>query len=290
MAEKERDPGLITSTGLGLSESSWLDTHFEACRPEYEAQLRAVGIRPGWRVLDAASGAGSYLPWIADLVGPEGQLAALDLTPENVAIVERRLAAWALPCPVEVGVGNVTALPYPDGYFDAVWFANTAQYLSADEFRTALGEFRRVVRPGGLVSVKDTTSHEYCSLPPFLLSRLKATIGMVDDPTGQQWSAWIVRTPLLRRWLERAGLENVWQRGIMIERWAPYESVERQLLLDIVPYCVAMAAQYGMPAEDQAAWARANDPSSAAHPANDPEGYFVEGNVLAVGRVPGGLS
>ncbi len=72
-----------------LSETGWLDTHFEACRPEYEAQLRAVGIQPGWRVLDAASGAGSFLPWLADIVGPGGQLAALDLTPENVTTVEQ---------------------------------------------------------------------------------------------------------------------------------------------------------------------------------------------------------
>ncbi len=182
-------------------------------------------------------------------------------------------------------MGNVIALPYPDDHFDAVWFANTAQYLSEDDFLTALGEFRRVVRPGGLVAVKDSTSHEYCSLPPFLIWRLKATIGMAADATGRQWSSWVVRTPLLRRWLERVGLENVWQRGTLIERWAPYSAAERQLLLDIMPYCAAMAAQYHMSAADQAAWARVSDPASPEHPANDPEGYFVEGNVLAVGRV-----
>ncbi|CAA9556724.1 MAG: hypothetical protein AVDCRST_MAG18-735 [uncultured Thermomicrobiales bacterium] len=56
---------------------------------------------------------------------------------------------------MEAQVGRVLALPYPDASFDAVWFANTSQYLTDDELMTALAEFRRVVRPGGLVAVKE---------------------------------------------------------------------------------------------------------------------------------------
>ena len=89
--------------------------------------MRAVGIEPGWRVLDAACGSGSFLPWLAELVGPRGSLAALDLAPDNVALVERRVAGVVLPCPVEARVGTVLALPYPDAAFDAAWFANTTQ-------------------------------------------------------------------------------------------------------------------------------------------------------------------
>ncbi len=89
-------PDHASSTGHGMASGDWLDTHFEAARPEYEAQVRAVGIQPGWRVLDAASGSGSFLPWLAELVGPDGRLAALDLAPDNVALVERRLAGWHL--------------------------------------------------------------------------------------------------------------------------------------------------------------------------------------------------
>jgi len=88
-----------TSTGVANSAADWLDDHFEYARPEYEAQLCAVGIQPGWRVLDAACGAGSFLPWIADLVGPSGNIAALDLTPENVAVV------CGTECVVSVNLG-----------------------------------------------------------------------------------------------------------------------------------------------------------------------------------------
>ena len=46
------------STGHILADAGWLGTHFEACRPEYEAMLRSVGLQPGWRVLDAGCGSG----------------------------------------------------------------------------------------------------------------------------------------------------------------------------------------------------------------------------------------
>ena len=58
----------VSSTGQVGTAGGFLDTHFEACRPEYEAMIRSVGLQPGWRVLDAACGGGSYLPLISALV------------------------------------------------------------------------------------------------------------------------------------------------------------------------------------------------------------------------------
>jgi SAM-dependent methyltransferase len=276
-----------TSTGFANSEADWLDTHFQLARPEYEAQVRAVGIRPGWRVLDAACGSGGYLPWLAELVGPDGRLAALDLTPENAATVEGRVAALALPCPVAVRLGDVTALPYPDAAFDAVWFANTSQYLSDDQLRAALAEFRRVVRPGGLVAAKDSTGPiPFYPLPPLLLLRLLEAAGRSADGMGDLVRIGTGRTPFLRRWLEGAGLTAVWQRLTPIERWAPFTPLERQMAVECVGLFADLAARCDLSEEDRAAWARASDLASPAHLANAPDGYMHEGNVLAVGRVP----
>ncbi len=145
-----RDPrrAHATAGGHAVSAAGWLDAHFEACRPEYEAILGGVGIEPGWRVLDAGCGGGNFLPRLAGLVGPTGAVAAVDLAPDNVAAVRARLAALALPCPVEVGVGSLLRLPYPDAHFDAAWCANVLMYLTDDELPAALAELRRVVRLG----------------------------------------------------------------------------------------------------------------------------------------------
>lgn len=62
-----------TSTGHALSAAAWLDAHYLAAQPEYEAMLRSAGFQRGWRVLDAGCGGGSYLPLLAEMVGPHGQ-------------------------------------------------------------------------------------------------------------------------------------------------------------------------------------------------------------------------
>lgn len=125
-------------------------------------------------------------------------------------MVEQRVAGWSLPCAVETQVGDVTALPYPDAHFDAVWFANTAQYLGDDQLLATLAEFRRVVRPGGLVAVKESTGPiPLHPLPPLLQLRVLAAAGRADDAIGGLVRIGTGRTPFLRRWLERAGLVAV---------------------------------------------------------------------------------
>lgn len=273
-----------SSTGQTFTGAAWLDDHFETARPEYEAQLRAVGIRPGWRVLDAACGAGSFLPWLAELVGPTGRLAALDLAPDNVAVVERRVAAAALPCPVEARAGTVLDLPYADDSFDAAWFANTSQYLTDAELATALAEFRRVVRPGGLVAVKDADGAfiSIAPAPPGLILRL------VEEGArrGPVQSAGVLRTPLLGGWLRRAGLVDVWRRATLIERSPPLDATTRRYWRGALTFFTSVAAGWDLPEADREAWEGLRDPDTLDHFLDDPDTCLIEGNVLAVGRVP----
>ncbi|QLQ04643.1 MAG: hypothetical protein HZY76_00075 [Anaerolineae bacterium] len=90
---------MTTTTSTGHAPAAaWLDAHYLAGQPEYEAVLRSAGFQAGWRVLDAGCGGGSYLPLLGDLLGPDGRLSAVDLAPENVA---RRGAdrLWPAPLP-----------------------------------------------------------------------------------------------------------------------------------------------------------------------------------------------
>jgi SAM-dependent methyltransferase len=274
-----------SSTGQVMTGAEWLDGHFEAARPEYEAQLHAVGIQPGWRVLDAACGSGSFLPWLAELVGPAGHLAALDLAPDNVALVERRLENWRLQCPAEARVGTVLRLPYADNAFDAVWFANTSQYLTDNELDTALAEFRRVVRPGGLVAVKesDATIYRAVPAPPGLMLRWFQAAA-----AGDTQAAGALRAPELPSRLRRAGLRDVWQRTTPIERAAPLGAIERRQYRDLFGFLAARAEEFELPEADQAVWARFRDPDALERFLNDPDCWLIEGNILVVGMTPNG--
>ena len=280
--------GHETSTGQALSGAGWLDVHFEACRPEYEEMLRFVGVPPGARALDAGCGSGGYLALLSDLVGPGGSVHALDLAPENVALVEERRASGELSRLSEARVGSLTQLPYPDDSFDALWCANTTQYLGDAEFETALAEFRRVVRPGGIVAVKDVDVMLARLYPadPFLFPHLCEASVRADPEDAQSRGS--LRGRELRRWLERSGIVEVRQRTTMIERWAPLRPAERRFFADWFSHLAGLAEERGVPEADLATWRSLRDPESSGSLLDRPDFYACEAQVVAVGRVPEG--
>ena len=273
-----------TATGHALSGVTWLDAHFEQSCALYAAMARAVGLEPGWRVLDAGCGPGSFLPTLAALVGPSGSLTALDLDAENLATAEGRVAASPLACLVAFRQGVVTALPFPDAAFDAVWCANVSQYLTDDQLLAALAECRRVVRSGGLVAVKesDALMHFYYPMDPAIGWR------MLDAQlrTGDVQARGVVRAAVLRRWLERAGLQEVRQQLFPEEQWAPLSPAEREGVAGMFQLFARQAERIDLPEADRAFWRAQADP---AHPdciIDRPDFYHRAGYVLAVGRVP----
>ncbi|GAA1185955.1 hypothetical protein GCM10009654_49400 [Streptomyces hebeiensis] len=271
--------GHTSSTGLGFTHHSIVDAHFRACAEPYLGLLGQAGIERGGHVLDAGCGAGDFLPHLAELVGPGGRVTAVDLAEENAGLAARRMRRARPVCPVDVRQGSVLALPYPDDSFDAVWCANTVQYLTDEELAGALAELSRVTRPGGTIAVKDMDAHLITARPgdPYLFADLFRAAGAVPGYARQ-----LLRGRELYRWLKRAGLTGVRQRTVLIEHHAPLSPAARQFY---AAACARLAALAG-PLGTGRAWEPYLDPDAAAHPLDDPDGYISEGNVLAVGTVP----
>jgi SAM-dependent methyltransferase len=104
----------------------------------------------GMRVLDAGCGYGRNLVYLlragADVFG-------VDRDPAGVAHV-RQLAAMLAPGlpPENFQVGAIEAMPFPDGFADAV-ICNSVLHFARDRehFLAMLGELWRVLRPGGML-------------------------------------------------------------------------------------------------------------------------------------------
>jgi arsenite methyltransferase len=223
-----------TTQGHAMSNSDWLDSHFEAAREAYEAAAHYASIQPGWKLLDAGAGGGSYLPLLSTLVGSSGTLDAVDLAPENVAAIRQRAAADAFNCPVTAQTGSVTALPYDDGAFDTVWCANVLQYLSDSELLAALDEFKRVVRPGGLIVIKDS------DFSAVLLGTEPRTFWHLVEAaqTHPQFGALTMaylRTVRLPQMLRRRGIELIRQKTFTHEWRQPLRPVDRGYLAASLP-------------------------------------------------------
>jgi ubiquinone/menaquinone biosynthesis C-methylase UbiE len=146
------------SAGTAISSAAGLDGHYVIAKAQYEACIADVGIQPGWRVLDAGCGNGVFLPHIAALVGATGHVAAIDHAPEAINLVREWVTRAAPAASVDARVGSIAQLPFDDTYFDCVWCANTLQYLDNDALARVLDEFKRVLKPGGLIAIKDIDS------------------------------------------------------------------------------------------------------------------------------------
>jgi arsenite methyltransferase len=111
-------------------------------------------LRAGEDVLDVGSGAGMDTLVAAQMVGPSGSVAGVDMTPEMVAKARGSVA--------EMGLGNVTIvegsaeqLPFEDASFDVV-ISNGVIDLIPDK-DAVFSEITRVLRPGGRIQLADVT-------------------------------------------------------------------------------------------------------------------------------------
>jgi ubiquinone/menaquinone biosynthesis C-methylase UbiE len=108
-------------------------------------------LRPGMRLLDCGCGPGSITLGLAEAVAP-GDVVGVDVAVRQVERARALAAARGRPN-VRFEVGSVYELPFSDGSFDAV-FAHTL-LLHVSDRPAALGEIRRVLRPGGVFGVCD---------------------------------------------------------------------------------------------------------------------------------------
>ena len=111
-------------------------------------------LRSGERVVDVGCGAGIDSLIAARMVGPDGQVVGVDMTPEMLARA-RRASDEAGAANVEFRDGYMEALPVPDGWADVV-ISNGVLNLTPDKSK-ALGEMARVLTPTGRLQIGDIT-------------------------------------------------------------------------------------------------------------------------------------
>jgi SAM-dependent methyltransferase len=173
------------------------DAFMDAMASEYErgtawTRMRLENVRvivdprPGDRVLDVGSAAGAIAHHLSTL---GCDVVGIDTSETGVQHARERYPE------LRFEVADAAALPFPDGSFDKVVAADVTEHLDDATFRGMLGECRRVLVPGGTLSIHTPN-------PKHLIERLKAhDLILRQNPThiglrtGQE----------LRGELERAG-------------------------------------------------------------------------------------
>ena len=123
----------------------------DCLRPRREI-LKELDIKSGHLILDYGCGPGSYIAALADLVGPEGKIYALDSHALAIKAVERIIARNRLTNVDTIRSQSYTALP--DNFLDRILFYDILHYPLKNAVEI-LSEFHRILKPDGLLSVRD---------------------------------------------------------------------------------------------------------------------------------------
>lgn len=151
----------------------WERPSAEMGRYATEALVDFARPRPGMQVLDVAAGSGAPALNIARRIGPAGHVIATDIMADPLLVASERARQRGLTN-VSFQRADVQALPFPDEQFDLVTCRFGVMFFP--DLPRALGEMRRVLRPGGGVAL--------LAWGPFEQSYFECTAAVVMRHTG----------------------------------------------------------------------------------------------------------
>ncbi len=154
------DHGFHFHTGRPLAgilgyDDTWLDGIPESAIGSFAGTGNPFSLgqlKPGDRVVDVGSGAGIDSLIAAKMVGPNGRVVGVDMTPAMLAKA-RQAGQEAGLDNVEFREGFGESLPVLDGWADVV-ISNGVLNLMPDK-SAALAEMARVLKPGGRLQIAD---------------------------------------------------------------------------------------------------------------------------------------
>lgn len=178
-----------------------------------------ASLEPGARVLDVAGGAGTYASQIVR-AAPGVSIAGVDI---SEAMVRQRAED---PLLAENVVGDMEALPFEAGSFDAVLFVACLHHVP--DPLPALREAWRVLEPRGLLFAFEPCSirawragrlpvpdqpHEFCISVFWLAERIREAGFRIDEIRGRRLSSRllhrVLRDPSVRLYRAADALDRV---------------------------------------------------------------------------------
>jgi demethylmenaquinone methyltransferase/2-methoxy-6-polyprenyl-1,4-benzoquinol methylase len=197
--------------------------------PEARSLIADLGLPVGSRGLDVGCGVGLYALWLAEAIGAAGRVIGVEPTAERVTAARELVGGRIEPRRLEFRVGDATALDMDAGSFDWLWCGDVLHHVL--DTAGALAEFRRVVRPGGRILVKESQVLSAMFLPgyPELERRIQlAEIERTREEGGGR--SFLERRQTTLASLGAAGLDAVGARSYLIERRAPLDAAAREYI------------------------------------------------------------
>jgi trans-aconitate methyltransferase len=151
----------VYALGADEEETARLRRQSEELRPEAEALLARIALRPGQSAVDLGCGPSGILDLLAAAVSPSGKVIGVDADTAHAAAA-RRLAASLRNVSVLTGDARHTGLP--DDAFDLV-HARTL-LVTIPSPAEVMAEMVRIARPGGWIACQEPDAGHAVCYPP----------------------------------------------------------------------------------------------------------------------------
>jgi SAM-dependent methyltransferase len=145
---------------------------------------RAFDVRGCKRILDAGCGNGRYSKFIVRHADADALITAFDISQRMLKRARKRLPRGR----VSQVAADLTRLPYPDAFFDAVVCGWVLEHLP--DPRPGLTELARVLQPGGkllLLVTEDTLTGSMCSRMWHCRTHNRAELRRLCTQVGLRW-------------------------------------------------------------------------------------------------------
>jgi arsenite methyltransferase len=116
-----------------------------------EQVLNLLNVRKDEVVLDIGCGPGLLAFDMAQQVGAEGRVEAIDISEPVLVMAKEHCSEFNW---VNIQNSDATQLPFPNNHFDAIVSTQVYEYIP--DIDLALSELYRVLRPGGRALILDT--------------------------------------------------------------------------------------------------------------------------------------
>jgi precorrin-6B methylase 2 len=131
---------------MGIGGADWLERSEREFEELPETALNAMDVRKGMTVADVGAGTGYFTIRLANRVGPTGKVYAVDVQPEMISLLRKRLDRAGIKNVVPI-VGAEADPKLPPGQLDMILMVDVYHELSRPQ--TMLQALRAALKPTG---------------------------------------------------------------------------------------------------------------------------------------------